>query len=106
LRSSKRRISIDRRSPVAGHLDATLREGGVEQTQDVKLVGDEACVRKRAAREALVGVAHVERDEADVLRALDVCERGLELVDGSAVDELEEAVASDVDDHRDEVART
>src|SRR5262245_28497090 len=55
------------RAAVAGDLDAPLRERGGEQTQDVELVGDEASVWEEALGEALVRVAHIERDEADVV---------------------------------------
>jgi hypothetical protein len=92
------------RTPVAGDFDATLGQGGVEQPQDMKLVGDQASVGESASREALVGIAHVERDQANVVAPLDVRQRRLELLDGSSVHQLEEASTSDVDDHRDKVA--
>ena len=71
----------------------------------MELVGDEPCVGKEALGKALVDVAHVERDDADVLATWDVRERVLELGDGTPIDEFHESLASEVDDHRDEVAR-
>ena len=51
------------RAPVAGDLDAPLREGRIEKAQDVELVGDETRVGEEARGEATVSVAHVERDD-------------------------------------------
>src|SRR2546421_10345197 len=92
------------RAAVADDVLAPPGERGVEQAQHVELVGDKPGIGKEALGEALVDVAHIERDEAHVLATGNIRERLLELGDGAPVDDFHQSLASKVDDHRDEVA--
>src|SRR3954469_8918621 len=77
-------------------------DGGREQPQDVKLVGDELGVREEVTSEAAVGVGHGERDPAHVLSTRDVLERGVQLRAALALDQLHQALVLVVYHHGDE----
>src|SRR5258708_6873967 len=94
------------RATIAGDVLAPACERGVEQSQHVELVCDEPRVRKESLGKSLVDVAHVECDEPHILATWDVRESTFELGNGSAIDDLHQPLASEVDDHRDEVARS
>src|SRR6185312_12510366 len=81
-------------------------DGRREQPQDVEFVGDDASVREEAVSEALVRVAQVSDDEADVVAAGNVGELRLHLTDGAPLDQLEETPVRIVDDHGDELPKS
>ena len=79
-------------------------DGGVQEAEDMELIGDDLSIRKEALHEALEAVRQVESHDAYVLPPWNVLQVVLEVLAANAIDDFHHALILDVGDHGDEAA--